>query len=88
MYGRNPFSFSGVLSYLNMSCREFVCASLSLSTITIGSALSGTGSSVIGARLAGFGMSENISLIFATVRSTSMSPTTMMAWFDGWYHFS
>ena len=78
VYTKLFFSASGKGSCLKKIITELLWHSLSLSTITIGSLLSGTFSFTIGDKLAGFLMLPKSFLIIASVWSTSMSPTTII----------
>ena len=73
------FTLSGSVSCLNISITMSVRCSLSLSITTMGCGVSGTGSFTTGVASAARGIGAKSSCIFATVRSTSTSPTTMMA---------
>ena len=78
-----PFIALGMAGCFMKILKISYCCSLSLSMITIGSALSGTCSSTIGAGFSGFLNEPKSSLILFSVYFTSTLPTTMIAWFVG-----
>ena len=78
-------SASGSASLCQSSSMDGFVVSGSVMMPTMGSSLPGRVRCSFGCGFSHLGMMEKISWIFASVRSTSTSPTTMTACMSGWY---
>ena len=79
------FSCSGWASLRQASSMDGFVVSGSVMMPTMGSAWATMARCSFGCGFSHFGITEKISLILASVRSTSTSPTTTTACMSGWY---